>query len=303
MQGNGPSVFRTDGLWYSSFEGLGFESTGAAIATVDIDGNVPDHPHATRGVQANTFKDCKFEGGGRATYAFALTRLGNPPGPGAQGSENLFLNCHFEGSTFANFYSTGYNALQNTFIGGNFQSYQKHGIYIAAGSIYLFSVGFQSTYGYEQIINDGYDINADSGGVDDRITVIGCRSESLRFYRGGSSQPPVLIGNRINGSAASKDWSVRRAYALNQFAVKKSATLGLRMYVITTAGTSGTTEPAWPDSGTVNDGTAVWTMTDFDAIKTAASYLISNSVEVGFVSRTSMIEAPTERSQLILFFP
>jgi hypothetical protein len=34
-------------------------------------------------------------------------------------------------------------------------------------------------------------------------------------------------------------------------------------------------------------------MTDFDAIKTAASYLISNSVEVGFVSRTSMIEAPT----------
>ena len=293
LQGSGPSVFRTDGLWYSHFEGLGFESTGEAIATVDIDGNVPRHPYETRGVQANTFKDCKFEGGGRATYAFALTRLGNPPGPGAQGSENLFLNCHFEGSTFANFYSTGYNALQNTFIGGNFQSYQKHGIYIVAGSIYLFSVGFQSTYGYQQIINDGYDINADSGGVDDRITVIGCRSESLRFYRGGSSQPPVLIGNRINGSAAARDWSARRAYSVNQYAVKTSATLGPRIYVITTAGTSGTSEPVWPDSGTVSDGTAVWTMMDFDAIKTAASYLISNSVEVGFVSRTSMIEAPT----------
>src|SRR6185503_9454048 len=136
LQGSGPSVFRADGLWYSHFEDLGFESTGTAIATVDIDGNVPGHPYATRGVQANTFKDCKFEGNGRATYAFALTRLGNPPGPGAQGSENLFLNCHFEGSTFANFYSTGYNALQNTFIGGNFQNYQKHGIYIVAGSIY-----------------------------------------------------------------------------------------------------------------------------------------------------------------------
>lgn len=274
-------VFRTDGLWYSQITGVDFANTTTTTVTVDIDGNIPGHPYATRGVQGNTFKDCFFDGATIADYAFALTRLGNPGG-GAQGSENLFLNCHFNSTIEASFYSTGFNALQNTFIGGNFQGHQKHGIYIEAGSVYLLSVGFQSTYGYTQIINDGFDINANFGGVGDRITIIGCRSESLPFYRGGSSQPPVLIGNTISSTGGTTTWAATTAYTLNQMIYKTSATLGTKMYRVSTAGTSGGSEPTWPDSGTVADGggTLVWTMTDYftvDIGTSGAPILLNNS--------------------------
>lgn len=277
---NANTVLGFDGLWYSHFEGLDFEAEGAMTAVVDCDGNVPGHAYATRGVQANTWKDCKFNGNALTTYSFALTRLGNPGG-GAQGSENLYLNCHFDGSVTANFYSTGFNALNNTFIGGNVATHQKHGIQIEGGSVYLFSVGFQSTYGYQQILNDGYDINANTTGVSDRITIIGCRSESLRFYRGASSQPPILIGNNNASYGADAGWFASTAgyYTLNKSIIKTSATLGPKLYVVTTPGTSGAVEPTWPDSGTVADGSVVWTQVEYYTVDlpSTAPVLISNA--------------------------
>ncbi len=46
-----------------------------------------------------------------------------------------------------------------------FQDYARNGIWLVFGSIQVFGVGFQSTTGYEQILNDGWDIQADAGGV------------------------------------------------------------------------------------------------------------------------------------------
>lgn len=257
-------VFQTDGLWYSQIEGIWFETTGAAAAVVDIDGNVPGQPYATRGVQSNTYKDIGVHGGSLATYGFAMTRLGNPPGPGAQGSENLFLACVFNNCVQANWYSTGFNALQNTFIGGNIQGHQKHGIYIIAGSIQVYSVGFQSTYAYTQIVNDGYDINANASGVNDRITAIGCRTESARFYRGGASQPPVLVGN-TQSYGGDVGWTPNLAsyYDLNDTIIKYSPTLGRQMYRVTTAGTSGgdsVTDADVFSSSTIGKTTKAWTV-------------------------------------------
>lgn len=277
-------VFAADGLWFSSIESIGFESTGAAAAVVDIDGNVPGHAYATRGVQGNTFKDFWVYGANLATYGFALTRQGNPPGPGAQGSENSYINCHFHNCVTANWFSTGFNALQNTFIGCNFQGHQKHGLHAVFGSIYLFSCGFQSTYAYAQITNDGYDINSDSGGVSERVTVIGCRTESLRFFRGSGSQPPVLIGNNQTYGGGTV-WVAATAYTLNQTVTKTSPTLGPKLYRVTTAGTSGGAEPTWPDTGTVSDNTVVWTMTDFYVVdvSTGSGTFIDNGWTVGSV--------------------
>ena len=210
----------------------------------------------TLGVQGNTFKDCKFQGNGLndglvSTYCFTMCRRGGSSG---QGSENLFLNCHFSFSTTACYYQDGYNALNNTFIGGNFQSYFTHGIYIIAGSVQVFSVGFQSTLGYTQIINDGYDINANSGGTGDAIAVYGCRTESMRFYRGGFSQAADI--GCLTFTPNTRVWTSSTAYGLNEVVYE-----GGLFYRVTTAGISGLTEPTWPSSGTVADGSVVWTQT------------------------------------------
>jgi len=188
-------VFACQGLWYSKFEGLSFshQQLGAGtMPAVDVDGKTGDN---ARGVQANTWEDCSFSGAGWydgliGNSAFWLCRVAGNAG---QGSENMFINCHFSNATFACLAITGYNALNNQIIGGNFQSYTKHGIYLQFGSIHVIGVGFQSTSGITQINNDGWDISAEAGGVGDGITVIGCRTESLRFYKGNGAQPPFLM--------------------------------------------------------------------------------------------------------------
>jgi hypothetical protein len=284
-------VFATDGCWYSQFTGMTFISTGAAATVFDLDGNVPGHPYATRGVQGNTFRDIYIEGSNVAVKGLSITRQGNPPGPGAQGSENLFINCHFNDCTFANFYSNGFNALNNTFIGGNFQGHQTHGIYAIQGSFHLFSVGFQSTYGYQQIINGGYDITAIAGGVGDHLTIIACRTESLRFLNGNGSQPPLLMG--CNQSAGgSVGWIAGYPYPLHMFYIATSPTRGARLYRVTTPGTSGATEPAWPDTGTVADGAVVWTQTDFSVVNATTCEIRSCDFErAADVTRSAMVDS------------
>lgn len=185
-------VFACQGLWYSRFVGLSFShhSLGAGtMPAVDIDGVI-----GGRGVQGNTWQDCSFSGRGwfdglLGHTAFYMCRVATNAG---QGSENCFINCHFSGATFACYAQTGYNALNNQFYGGNFQSYTKHGMYIQFGSVHLYNIGFQSTTGIEQLDNDGWDVWCAAGGVGDAITVEGCRTESLRFYLGNGAQPPVI---------------------------------------------------------------------------------------------------------------
>jgi len=179
---------RAKGLWYSRFENLCFAPLTATDVVVDIDGVV-------HGVQGNTFQDCLFSGRGlndgkTSETAFYMNRTSGGSG---QGSENLFLNCHFSGARNC-YIQNGYNALNNTFVGGNFQDY-INGIIAYAGSFNVLSTGFQSTKFNEQLDagpEDGWDVRADSGGVSDQILIQGCRTESVKFYKGGGSQPVTL---------------------------------------------------------------------------------------------------------------
>ncbi|KAA1013052.1 hypothetical protein FVF58_09690 [Paraburkholderia panacisoli] len=77
-------------------------------------------------------------------------------------------------------------------------------------------------------------------------------------YRGQSNAfPATRYAGLIVASAGQSPRST--AVALNAYTVP--AALNGRMYKCTTAGTTGSGEPAWPTTagGTVTDGTAVWT--------------------------------------------
>ncbi len=54
-------------------------------------------------------------------------------------------------------------------------------------------------------------------------------------------------------------WTASTAYDLNDKVFPTDPTTSPYYYECTTAGTSDASEPTWPTSGTVNDGTAVWT--------------------------------------------
>ena len=261
------TAFRTDGLWYSRIEGVEFASlTSTATVAVDIDGNVPGHPYETRGVQANSFSDLLITAGG-STYAFALNRQGFSR---AQGDHNDFWNCHFSNAAFALYYQNGYNALNNTFHGGDFQNYSKHAIYLVAGSVNLFSPTFESTVGYTQILNGGWDIDASSAGVNDTIIVDGARTESLRFYHGAFSQYAIIRG--LNQTPSLPTWTRNTTYGLNTAVIGVGA-LGNKLFRVTTAGSTGDSEPTWPTTGTARDGSVTWTQTDFEVVHLDAGIL------------------------------
>jgi hypothetical protein len=269
------TAFGTDGLWYSQIEGIEFASlTKTATAAFDIDGNVPGHPYDTRGVQGNTFKDLLIEGGG-SDYAFSLCRKGQS---GGQCSENLYLDLHLNNASFAVYYQYGYNALNNTFIGGNFQNYPKHGIYLVAGSVNLFSVGFQSTRQYQQLANGGSDIDASQAGVNDKLLIYGCRTESLRFFNGAWSQTADIRG--LNQTPSVAAWSAKANFGVDTVTIAATAA-GNKLFRATTAGTTGAEPPIWPSTGTIKDGTITWTETEFNAVSLASGQLSVSTITVG----------------------
>lgn len=269
-----------DGLWFSTIEKFSLlAQTSSALTALDVDGNVPGQPYATRGVQANTFRDLLLDGGG-SSYAFTMTRQGSS---GGQGSENLYINVHLSNAALACYYQLGFNALANQFVGGNCQNYSKNGIQIAFGSVNVYGTGFQSTKSYTQILNDGWDIVSDQGGSFDPFIISGCRTESLRFARLGPSTPGVIIG--CKGQVATPGWFANHAYTLNQAVVVTNAALPPRnhLFKVTTAGTTGGTEPVWPTDGvsTIADGTAVWQEVVFIAIDNGSGHVTDSSMPVG----------------------
>lgn len=270
------TVLAFDGLWYSSIHDMQLQSTTAgAIAAVDLDGNVPGHPYPTRSVQFVQLENVLITGGG-STYALAVCRLG---GSSAQCSSLNYVNMALSNASFAPYFQNGYNALTNVWTGGDIQNYPKHGIYLFAGSIQVYGVSFESTRGYTQIVNDGYDVDVSSGGVYDGITLYGCRSESLRFVRGGFSQ--FVDVRAFTHNPAMGGWSAGTTLPLYA-TVEKFDTDGFsNLYVVTTPGTTGATEPTWTPSGTVTDGSTVWTLTYYTAVDISAGSIDIASSRLG----------------------
>lgn len=74
-------------------------------------------------------------------------------------------------------------------------------------------------------------------------------------YKGGFLLPGTEVARGV-----VTDWTAATAYPLGAF-VRPVAGLSALRLECTTAGTSGATEPTWPDEGgdTVNDGSVTWT--------------------------------------------
>lgn len=275
----GAPVVQTVGMWRSRVEGI-FFTTSVQIAggrgVFELDGETD----GSFGTQGNTFIQDYFDANHLANHSFIINRLAGSAG---QGSENFFLNDNFSGGMLDCYYQTGFNALNNTLKGGNFQNYAKDGISIVAGSISVDSIGFQYAYsvidpvshnpqtwiGF-QVLNNGWDIHIGEAGAGEKIVIQNCRTESLQFFKGSATQSGTLIGNTQN-TAANTAWSALSSYHLlngtNGIEILKqinvSGSTVWRLYTVTIAGTSGAVEPTWPNSGTIVDGTVTWTQIPF----------------------------------------
>ena len=253
----GPA-FQTNGCWYTQFTGIQFTGTTPHDGAVfELDGNYDGINK--QGVQANTFKDCLFDGQGVVRYGLALVRRG---GNKAQGSENLFLNCHFGNSKTAGVYSNGYNALQNTFLGGNIQNC-LNGIYVEAGSINVDSMGFQNGF-QSQIEHHGFDIVLRNS-ADDHSSIKNCRTESACFVDSRKNHYVVLDNNNVVNAPA--EWTAGQAYPQGAITQGRTYRGGLQLlltaggngnghvHIAMSGGTSGSSEPQWPGSGVLATGT------------------------------------------------
>jgi hypothetical protein len=79
-----------------------------------------------------------------------------------------------------------------------------------------------------------------------------------RLYFASSANEPQKIWASRPGIFFYEPWGDEDDVDVGEFRTAVDATK-LAIFKCTTAGTTGTTEPTWPSSGTVADGTAVWT--------------------------------------------
>jgi hypothetical protein len=155
----GGSVFTTNGCQYSHFEGMELQGTeNATVFDLSWDG-------AVVALQSNTFMDIFFAGGA----------IGMNIGRGGfMGSENLFLNCFWGANKTAGLVTSNFNALQNTIVGGNFQTCGV-GVWVSKGSVPLIaSVGFQQSATCDILLENS---------AHDTMTVDSCRTESRHFFK------------------------------------------------------------------------------------------------------------------------
>ena len=123
-------------------------------------------------------------------------------------------------------------------------------------------------FGIEQFTNFKRNILLDSG-INELFT-LACSATAGTRWNNANAQ--LLVGDATTAEAATQTsldavksrpaWVASTAYAMGNF-VRPTAVNDASefVYECTTAGTSGTTEPAWPttDGATVADGTVTWT--------------------------------------------
>ncbi len=261
-------VLRTDGCWFSVFDSIQFKGTvGHTGAVFELDGNRA-HDAVNFGVQGNTFRDCYFDGSGLVANGLSVCPVGSSFG---QGSENLYLGCHFNSCTNAGYFQTGANALQNTFIGGNVQACNKYGLLAEFGSFNVNSMGFQNGFATQT----GYDIALQNSGTE-VVYIDGCRSESLR----GVTSAPKAIVKSWSTASTPPVWSPTTVYSLSNI-VQPTITSGYA-FRCTVAGTSSNTEPAWLD-GAVTESSGVKWQAVADALMNVNT-LLNSRIYYGKVS-------------------
>lgn len=266
---SGPAI-RTDGMWFSEIRSLCFRAgVGGNFGLLELDGNI-DHLGNTIGVQGNSITDCYFEGNSLPANGLAITPAGWSYG---QGSENRIENCHFISCTNAAIYIYGYNAHNNTIIGGNIQSCPNNGIYIdGATSQNIIGIGFQNaTSGWaSQIGYDIYTLNTEGS----TLNIQGCRTESWKFlYNYGALTRSSVNSCFVRPQGYGSAWSANHSYALNDVVrPTNSVALGYT-FKCTTPGLSGNSDPTWNPSVTTTDNAAQWQKLEIVGVRMASGSL------------------------------
>jgi hypothetical protein len=246
------AIVRTNGFSFGKVEGISFQEAadnqGAAFE-LDWDGKSTGW---TGALQGNTFADNQFSAEGHKA-AFGLRIAASS----FMGSENLFLDNHFQWFTSACFFSSAFNTLQNTIIGGNFGNCSHDGIYVRAGAIQVYSVGFQNGV-WDQT---GWDVEIINS-ADDISSIENSRTESAHFVRAGNLHRLRLLGNHQSIGCAR--WQSQHNYSVNSLVtgIVGSKNNDGKLYRAASNCSSGLAEPVWPGSGKTTDGTCTWGYVD-----------------------------------------
>ncbi|HWZ59583.1 MAG TPA: hypothetical protein VNW46_11470, partial [Gemmatimonadaceae bacterium] len=253
------------------------------FALVTVDWDATSAGGWTGACQSNTFADCHFSGENRGVdFGVAIA----PTGGNSMGSENLFTNCFWQWFTTAGFVTMGFNALQNTIVGGNFEGCPRYAVWFYKGAGAVYSTGFQNGF-LSQIAMNGSDIMF-SNSTDDASVVTGCRTESGRFVvvenyhkvsvRGCAIVPPMAV------------WTAGGHYPAGSTVVGRAHTDGIAYYT-TAGGIVGATEPAWGSAPSISDGTVTWLPLNHNAVSGANLALDDCVVLYGRVGLDSNVVA------------
>ena len=262
------SIFQCNGVSYSVFKDMqlqqsaAFPSPAGALINLDWDGNSTGW---NGGLQGNQFLHLYLNGNGQynndPTYGFAMhIGFGCVIGlTGFQGSENLFLGCHYIWCDYGVF-SDNFNALMNTHMGGNMENCRLAGHYMHFGCGSIIGVSFQNSGGttWPQVWRDqGYDVKMNQS-ANDNLLIQGCRSESPQFI--SITEPAgVFTGNNVIPFIAN--WQSTHVYTANTIVLGPGDGVP---YICDTGGTSASTQtaPTWNSKNTsinsIVDGTAKW---------------------------------------------
>lgn len=285
-------AMQINGLWYSSFRDMSF-TTKAALSinngVLSIDANYDGTHHLT--TQFVTFDTILVSG----VHATSLSKYGitvcvlNGALQTCQGSNLTFINAACSGASTC-YYQFGYNALSVQWIGGDVQNFDTTGMRIFEGGIQIIGTTFESTQGCLPLVNGGSDVDATGNGAGSSISLVGVRSEDYAVFNGSSTLPPNISG--LTQTPSKNVWAAFSSYPLNYGYIAVGSDSKYHLFCVTTAGTTGGVQPTWPSSGTVNDGSEVWTTTAYNAVNISGNAGINTSnlfmdESAGFSNNTS----------------